>query len=230
MQPLRVTADLASSAAFFHPVALDAVLAAMVAARDQYPPASVVTRVPLLTDLPLLQHPLGFAHASQAHLVVQAHETVRWAKKSPDLGQLAALTAAKSVPLAGRWKAFWCPLRLTLPAGMRLTWWAVGDLAGVADLLRACFGVGAKRNVGHGWVARWTVEPWPEDWSLLRPEDPEVEGSALVPARNLPAELAPEGWLCWAPGWTSYPYWRAGDAPLIAAPPAPEVAGGEVGW
>jgi hypothetical protein len=227
MQPLRIMAELASSFAAFHPVALDAVLAAMLAARDQYPPPSVVTRVPPLTDLPLLVHPLGFAHASQAHCTVGSYETVRWTKKSPPVLEASILTSAKVIPLAGRWKSYYMPLRLTLPAGMLLTWWAVGDLAEVARLLAGCFGVGAKRNCGHGWVATWTVELWPEDWSILRPAD-EYAG-ALVPARNLPAELAPRGWSHWQTGWTSYPYWRAGAAPLVAVPPPAEVCRGG-GW
>ncbi len=216
MIPLRITARLATSVAMQHPVALDALLAAVVASRDQYPPMSLEERVPPPESLPLRWHPAGFHHASMAHLDVAAHDVIRWSRKAPALHDLALLTDADKVPLSGRWKAYWMPLRLTIPAGMRLTWWAVGEPRDVAELLRHVFGVGAKRNVGHGWVSRWTVEEWPADWSLTR-----TEGERLVVSRHLPAELAPEGWMAWDSRWLTYPYWRAGAPPLVAVPESP---------
>lgn len=221
MIPLRITARLATGLACQHPIALDALLAAMVASRDDYPPASLETRVPPPESLPLLWHPAGLHHASQAHLVVDAYETVHWSRKAPSLHELADLTSADKVPLAGRWKAYWMPLRIALPVGMELTWWAVGELAAVAELLRGCFALGTKRNAGHGWVSRWTVEPWPADWSLTRPGD---DGRQLV-SRHLPLELAPEGWCEFAPGWVSYPYWRAAAPGLVAVPEPTSFAG-----
>lgn len=233
MQPLRITARLASSVAMQHPVALDALLAALVAERDDYPPPSLETRVPPPESVPLRWHPAGLHHASMAHLVIDAYATVRWARKPPALHELAELTAADKVSLAGRWKAYWMPLRLVLPAGMTLTWWAVGDQREVAELLRGCFALGSKRNAGHGWVSRWTVEPWPADWSLTRPAEGEAgedgQPPRLVVSRNLPPELAPEGWLCWDCRPITYPYWRAGEIPLAAVPePHERIVGG--GW
>lgn len=216
MTPLRITALLASGLSTQHPLALDSLLASTVAMRDGYPPPSVEVRVPPPESLPLLWHPDGFHHASQAHLVVGSYATVRWTRKSLSLVDAALLTSASAVPLTGRWKAYWMPLRLTLPAGMLLTWWAVGDRLAVAEMLRSVFGLGGKRGSGHGAVARWTVAEAAEDWSLTRPE-----GDRTVVSRPLPAALAPEGWMCWAPAWLSYPYWRAGDPPLVAVPEAP---------
>lgn len=227
LRPLRVTAKLASGMACQYPLALDGLLAALVAAREDYPPPSLETRVPPPESLPLLWHPAGCHHASQAHLVVGSYETIRWSRKAPALHELAELTSADKVQLGGRWKAYWMPLRKVLPVGMTLTWWAVGDPVGVAELLRHCFALGQKRNAGHGWVSRWTVEPWAEDWSLTRPEGEGLaEGRAVrqVVSRNLPAALAPEGWLEWRPGWASYPYWRAGAPGLVAVPAVGEVA------
>lgn len=223
LRPLRVTAKLASGLACQYPLALDGLLAALVAAREDYPPPSLETRVPPPESLPLLWHPAGCHHASQAHLVVGSYETIRWSRKAPSLLELAELTSADKVQLGGRWKAYWMPLRKVLPVGMVLTWWAVGDLRGVAELLRHCFALGQKRNAGHGCVSRWTVEPWAEDWSLTRPAD---DGSGRqVVSRNLPAALAPEGWMEWRPGWPSYPYWRAGAPPLVAVPEPVEIGG-----
>jgi len=231
MHPLRITAKLATGLAAQHPVALDSLLAAMVAARDDYPPASLEQRVPPPESVPLLWHPLpvghpcgrGFHHASMAHLEIGSYETIRGSRKAPALHELADLTSADKVPLAGRFKGYWMPLRKILPAGMTLTWWAVGDLAEVAELLRHCFALGSKRGAGHGWVSSWTVEPWHEDWSLLRPAGEGEWDDLLAPSRPLPAELAPEGWMSWDLRWLSYPYWRAGAAPLVAVPEPPEM-------
>jgi hypothetical protein len=219
--PLRITARLATGVAMQHPIALDSLLASLVAARDDYPPPSLEERIPPPDSLPLLWHPAGLHHASQAHLVVDSFETIKWSRKAPGLHELAELTRAEKVPLSGRWKAYWCPLRKTLPAGMVLTWWAVGDPLDVAELLRHCFALGQKRNAGHGWVATWTVEEWPEDWSLTRLDD-----GRLVVCRPLPAELAPDDWMEWRFAWTTYPYWRAGAPPLVAVPEPAVVLGG----
>lgn len=228
MTPLRITARLASGLAAQHPIALDALLAAMVAARDDYPPASLESRPPPPESLPLLWHPLpeghpcgaGFHHASMAHLVVDAYEVVKWSRKAPALHELAELTSADKVSLAGRWKAYWMPLRKVLPVEMTLSWWAVGDALEVAELLRHCFALGAKRNAGHGWVSRWTVEEVDQDYSLLCPRADYA--GALVPARNLPPELAPRGWSWLDCRWVTYPYWRSGAPPLVAVPAEPE--------
>ena len=224
MQPLRVTARLVSGLACEHPVALDSLLAAVVAGREQYPPACLEERVPPPDSLPLLWHERGFHHASQAHLVVAGYETIRWSRKTLGLPELALLTSAGKVPVAGRWKAYWMPLRKVLPAGMTLTWWAVGDRREVAELLRHVFALGTKRGSGHGWVGQWTVETVDEDWSLLRP-DGGAPGARLVVSRPVPPELAPEGWWTQGPAWLTYPYWRGGEQPWCALPEAVEAAG-----
>lgn len=62
-----------------------------------------------------------------------------------------------------------------------LTWYCVGDQAGVAELLGYVLGVGKKVDQGNGWVREWRVEPWEADWSLIR------DGQ---PMRALPLPLA----------------------------------------
>ncbi len=228
MRPLRVTATLATGLACYHPVALDSLLAAQLAQREGYPPPSLQEHE-ISLDGVLQWHPAGFHHASQAHLVIQGWETIRWSRKTLPLQQVALLTGARKLSTSGRWKAYWMPLRKMLPAGMRLTWWAVGDPQAVARLLAGVYGVGAKRNVGHGWVAQWTVEEVAEDWSLLRPED--GAGGPLVPARPLPVELAPEGWWDLETCRRTYPYWRRDGRELLAVPPQPRDLADEVeGW
>lgn len=221
-QPLHITAQLATGLSCYHPIALDALLAAQVAGREDYPPPSLQGSklIELRLDDVLQWHSEGFYCASQAHLVVQGYNTIRWSKKTPSLVNLAWATSANKCPLGGRWKAYWMPLRTVLPAGMRLHWWALGDLRGVAELLVSVFGLGGKRNVGHGNVAQWTVAPWHEDWSLLRPEHG-AEGGELVPARPLPLELAPPGWMEMRICRRHYPYWRRDGQELLAVPPEP---------
>jgi len=213
MQPLQITCKLATGLAMHHPLAIDGLLAAMVAARDSYPPIALEERIPPPEALPLAWHPAGFHHASQAHLVIQAYETVRWSRTLLPIHRLALLTDRGKFPVGGRFKAYWMPLRKVLPAGMVLTWWVMGDAQGIRELLRHTFGLGAKHNAGHGWVASWTVEPWADDWSLLRPGDEGPE-----PTRPLPMELAPEGWQGLEVRRLTYPYWRR-DGQVLAAVP-----------
>lgn len=77
---------------------------------------------------------------------------------------------------AGHYKGYRMPLVVQL-AGPMLYWFCLGDLAGAADLLSGVKALGKKRSQGFGMVAldaegrpAWTVEEWPEDWSLCGPD------------------------------------------------------------
>lgn len=48
----------------------------------------------------------------------------------------------------------------------RVTWYAVGDRAGVETLLQGCTGIGKKRAHGHGQVSHWEVTEHGHDWHL----------------------------------------------------------------
>ncbi len=223
MQPLQITAHLISSFASHHPIALDSLIADRWAKAHGYPPAALEERIPPHAEMPLLLHRLGMHHASEAHLVVQDHETIYWTRKSWDVRMLALFGRSAKAALGGRYKAYWMPLRRTIPAGMRMTWWCVGDAAEIAWLLNTVAYLGHKRGSGHGRVGEWTVEPWPEDWSLLRPA--EEYAGALIPARALPADLAPACWPHWRACRRTYPYYRQDGAELLACPPPHEVVG-----
>jgi hypothetical protein len=219
VQPLQITAHLIGAFSSHHPIALDSLIADRWAKAHDYPPAALEERIPPHAEMPLLLHPLGMHHASEAHLIIQGHETIHWARKSWDVRMLALFGKSARVKADGRYKAYYMPLRRTIPAGMLLTWWCVGDAAEIAWLLSTVAYLGHKRSSGHGRVGTWSVEPWPEDWSLLRPGD----DGALIPTRPLPPELAPAGWMSLRTCRRTYPYYRQDGAELLAVPPAPEI-------
>lgn len=212
MTPLVVSARLSSSFVCNHPVAIDALLAAVVAAGRRLPPLSIQD-VDEEIEIPLLRHARGFHHGSQAHFTVATDDVRWWTRKLPSIRDVAQLTVSDRLPTAGRYKAFWVPRRLIVPVGATLTWWAVGDASDVSDLLRHVFGVGGSRGSGHGWVARWAVSECGEDRSIYL-----ADGD---PARNLPAAMAPPGWQRFELRSTTYPYWRRARAELCAVPESP---------
>lgn len=215
MTPLVVQAVLAQAVSMGHPLALDAILAAVVAVGSRLPPPSIRFEN---IEVPLLRHPRGFYHASQAHLVVADESTRPWAKRPPSLTLAASLTSSANWNSAGKFKAFWCPLRVVLPAGMKLTWWCVGEQAEIADLLRHVQALGAKRGAGNGWVSKWTIDEVEQDLSLFN------DG---VPARNLPADMMPADWHHVRTARLEYPYWSRAGSIKCAVPPPPRWPAGD---
>jgi len=207
--PFVVRATLAQALVATHPIALDALLAAVVAGLRRFPPPELEYHDAVDLPIPLQLHLQGFYHASEAHLVVQEFQARRWTRKLPDLRDLVLLTSAAKLPTSGRYKAFWVPLRLALPAGMRLTWWGFGDVAEVRALLRHVLALGAKRASGYGWVARWEVVEIEEDRSVFTCDE--------APARPLPRDLAPD-WLYLRFCRIMHPYWRAEGSDWRAVP------------
>jgi len=66
----------------------------------------------------------------------------------------------------GRYKAYHMPLFYYVAS--RIEWYCVGDRAIIERLLSTVTHIGKKQAQGWGRAARWTVEPWPEDWSVWR--------------------------------------------------------------
>lgn len=52
----------------------------------------------------------------------------------------------------------------------KIAWFCVGDREKISELLDLVEYVGSHRGAGYGRVSKWTVEPWPEDWSIYGPE------------------------------------------------------------
>lgn len=93
---------------------------------------------------------------------------VRWVHKrswqeaqAASLGIDAAATPAN--PDVGRYKPQRIPQAATIVP--QLHWWALGDPAGIHDLLADVDAVGKRHNTGEGQVARWHVtDLGPPDW------------------------------------------------------------------
>lgn len=79
-----------------------------------------------------------------------------------DLGRRSKVVTRK-----GPYKGYRTPLVVMLVP--ELTWYCVGRLEDIRELLRGVTAIGKKRSQGYGFVREWLVEPWPEDLSQLRP-------------------------------------------------------------
>lgn len=81
---------------------------------------------------------------------------------------------------AAKYKNYRMPLTIFLvPA---LTWYAVGDMAEVKDLISRVTSIGKKRSQGYGKVRNWMVQETEEDLSHLR-AIPNPEGDVIYGVR-----------------------------------------------
>lgn len=67
---------------------------------------------------------------------------------------------------AATYKAYRMPVFYR--AALWVEWYCVGDPRRVGELLYAVTHLGNKTSQGWGRVMRWEVEPWPDDWSVMR--------------------------------------------------------------
>lgn len=211
MTPIEVTAHLHGQVCLQNgPIALDGLLAAAVALRDQLPPPlSVHDIVPI--EIPIQREPAGQFHlASVSHYQVEA-EDLRHVNLRPPIYEAQALGEARLKRMdisAGRSKGWRIPLATMHVVEDQLRWWCIGDHQGIVDLLALVPHIGKKRAVGLGAVERWDVrpcEPW-DGFPVLR------DG---LPLRPLPltwrglSEAADRGMAN-----RTYPYWlRAREQP-----------------
>jgi len=106
-------------------------------------------------------------------------------------------------------------LPLYLRSTSVITWYCVGNLVAVADLLNDCTGVGKKRSHGYGQITKWEVELCEHDWHLWRngmlmrpipltsiPQDRPVDFSILDWGWRPPAWLHSNKTRCAMPGHT----------------------------
>lgn len=206
MKPLRVVALL--DGAIVLPsgaLALDGLLAAAVAIRDNLPPPTISVAngglVPI--EIPVQREPKGRFHlASWARPRFDHHETRYRNRRFPVVEALALSTIKRIDTNAGPEKSYRIPHAASHVEGDTLEWWCVGDEDGARALCALIHGVGKHRNVGRGRVREWIVEPcepWGDGFPVVR------DGT---PMRPLPLD--------W-PGVTSgahayavltYPFWE----------------------
>lgn len=107
-------------------------------------------------------------------------------RKKPALAEMGRYTDAKRAHLgSGPMKAY--DLAIPTVLALEVTWYAHGDPDRVRRLLTSYIpAIGKKRNLGHGTVRAWAVEPCDEDRSVMH------EGK---PTRRLPlgAVEGPQG-------------------------------------
>lgn len=215
-QPLRITATLRAGLASAE-VRLDGLLAWAVAQVHDLPPALRVS------ELRPIEIPLARAEGGRFHLCttsvgnVDEREHV-WINRRFPLAEAQEMAVEKFTRIniaAGAQKTYRLPLETRHMEDDRLTWWAIGDGAAVAELLQYVGYLGKRRAVGRGAVARWTVEgcvPWGETFPLVR------DGWPMRPL--------PDGWPGVRPEATrayavlSYPYWNRAAEEVCVIPEA----------
>lgn len=232
--PITITAHMASALAHYpadglpidSPLAYAALMEAMgerffgdAPANDEIARTSAEPHpgVPLAVH----RYPGGWIYCASLAEVEGAYgsERLHWNKRFADglaqraleAGGLDITRKSKVAINSGEFKSYHMPLYLELVD--RLTWYAIGDADEVRRLLTThVLHLGKKRNVGHGVVAAWEVEPWegPSDRWLWREPG--------VPARAIPMEML-EAW----DGETMIagtrpPYWLAAHQEECAVP------------
>lgn len=215
MTPLRVEARLQCAICLPNgPIALDALLMFAAAQRDGLPPpASAADIVPI--EIPIETRD-GIHLASVGVYEVEAREASFTNRRFPlaEAQQLAGPSLKRVAITAGPAKSYRLPREHLHLVEDRITWWAIGDVAGVRALLVDWIHyLGKRRAVGLGKVCAWVVEPcasWGEGFPVVR------DGR---PLRTLPAT-----WPGLAEGTeTAYavptpPYWDHGRRELCAVP------------
>ena len=179
MQPLKITAKMqdgrvAGTDPYFP---LDSIMAAEWMRRNHpeaYYNASshLLTNDLIVPDLPLARCGEGedwYFACSFNTIPPIAEYIMYWHKRFDDqLEQYIEFKGkrGKVDVRSGKNKAYRMPLVVQLFD--YLQWFAVGHLESVRELISTITHIGKKTSQGLGGVDYWEVEPWPEDWSVVR--------------------------------------------------------------
>lgn len=180
MIPLQVTATLRGQVALPRgTVALDSLLAAAVAMRDNLPPAfSALDLIPI--EIPIAREPGGRFHlASFGECHDEQHEAAWINRRYPvDMAQAMGDAKLRRIQIStGPCKSYRIPLDVMHLQRDEIRWWCVGLADEIRALLASIHYIGKKRSVGYGAVDRWDVverETW-EGFPVVR------DGQALRP-------------------------------------------------
>jgi CRISPR type IV-associated protein Csf3 len=163
MGPFVARAHLRGSVMLPHAsIALDALLMAAIAVRDALPPPGFGPLVDI--QIPISRE-RGIYLASTGQFSVELHEKRFINKRFPMLeAQMLGKTKMSVNPKGGLSKGFRIPAETLHLHGDLMTFYAIGDIDAVTDILSLVTHLGKKRGVGLGRVDRWVVEPieaWP---------------------------------------------------------------------
>lgn len=215
MTPLRVQAQLEGAICLpGNSIALDALLASAVAARDGIAPAT--TREGLQEiEIPVQRSECGRYHLASVAEYQPEQRALRYLTKRAPIEQYQTIGSDKIRRVditAGENKSYRLPMETVHLVDDRMTWWCIGDANEIRSLLCLVSYLGKKRSVGLGKVRDWLVEPcstWP-GFPVLR------DGQAL---RNLPLDTAGlSDCADHAYAVLTYPYWRHESEVLCAVP------------
>lgn len=221
MTPVQITARIEGQIAMpSQPIALDGLLAAMVALKlELIRPATEAEVVPI--DIPIEREPGGRFHlCSSSVATAEDTDDKRWVNRRPVVAEAQALGrregkgAIKRIQInGGPSKGYRTPLETGHLIDDELVWYAEATAPDeLAALLKLCTHLGKRRGVGLGRVVEWSVgscerwsgfpvlwegkplRPLPLDWPGLEP------GGAQVSRRRL-----------------TFPYWM-GRKEILACP------------
>lgn len=197
-------------------LALDGLLAAAVAMRDNLPPP-VAGHVPPL-EVPLQREPGGRFHLASFAVAVVEERELRYTNRRFPMAEAQSLAEEKVRRISlssGPNRGYRIPIEVGHLEGDSLTWWCVGEEEEVRALLHLITHLGKRRAVDYGRVRKWVVEecaPWGEGFPVLR------EGR---PLRPLPLDwpgLSPNVERGYAT--LTYPYWERHREVECAVPAA----------
>lgn len=170
MTPIIVRATLAGAVMMpEHPVALDALLMAAWASRNDLPPLGMRDgdSVAIPDDaIPIARSLCGRLYlASVAQYEPEEYERRFLTRRFPmaEAQALGGPSMKRAHPSQGLTKGSRIPQSMTHLRGDAMVWYALGKLDAVRQLLEPVQYVGKKRSVGLGRVVRWDVhecEPW----------------------------------------------------------------------
>lgn len=185
------------------PLALDSLLAAAVAIRDNIPPATTPAEI-VPIEIPIAREPTGRFHlASFSVCAFEVHERRYTNRRFPvEEAQAMGAPSIRRIDVsAGPSKSYRIPREAGHVEDDVLRWFCIGDAAEIRALLDLISYLGKKRAVGLGRVLSWSVgscEPW-DGFPVLR------DGQ---PLRPLPPDwpgLAPDAERAYRT--LTYPYW-----------------------
>lgn len=170
MDPIVVRASLAAAAMLpEHPIALDALLMAAYAARENLPPLSVRDGEEISIPkqaVPLQRSACGRIYLASTCLYDAEEHERRFLNKRFPVGEAQSMGDPKLKRInlsAGLTKGYRIPMSMTHVKDDAMIWYALGDADAVRDLVSTVGYLGKKRSVGLGRVREWRVEPC-EPW------------------------------------------------------------------
>ena len=203
MKPLVVKAHLRGALMLPQgPPALDALLMAAIAMRDNLPPLGFGERTEIA--IPLVEA-RGVYLASVGQYEAETYERRFLNRKFPMAeAQMLGSSKVRAINIkAGPAKSYRIPTEMTHLRDDTMTWFATGAEVEVRELLAWITHLGKKRSVGLGRVDTWTVAPcetWPgfpvlRDGRPLRPLP--LDWPGLGEHRVEPRVLRPPYWERW---------------------------------